>query len=273
MKHFVIFILILFGKAISVMAFSKYDAENIVNRFYDNIKIITKEHYPDGQQTERFIIARDNALKLCYSSRINMPNEFAVFNFATNDPFLEASAYIKRLFDFTIEKRPKINTKILTIQALEEIKSAKAEDSKNFYEVHVKKVITVGNREKEYMDVVKIIAENGRITEIVNESGGDMGESIISLRGKAAGLFANKNYDEAFDIYMKIIQKDPKQGDAYYRLGLMAYHKKGCKHRYSSGKERRRAAYDYIKKATVYGDYKIKRYASSVIYYMSYGQV
>lgn len=273
MRNLIILILVLLGKAISVMAFSEYDAKNIVNRFYDNVKIIAEENYPDGQQTERFVIARNNALGLCYSNRINLPNEFTEFNFSTNDPFLEASAYIKRLFDFTVEKHPKINAYIIKVQALEEIKSTKSEDSKNFYEVHVKKKITVGNKTKEYTDVIKIIAENGKITEIANESGGSVGESIISLRGKAAGLFANKQYDEAFDIYMKIIQKGPKQGDAFYRLGLMAYHKLGCKHRYTSGKERRHVAYDYIEKASVYGDYKIRGYARNVLYYMINGQV
>lgn len=263
----------LFGFVNSIMAFSDYDAKNIVNRFYNNVKIIAEGKYPNGQQTENFVVARNNALELCYSNRINFPNEFAVFNFETNDPFLEASVYIKRLFDFTVQKRPKIKTEIIKVQALEEIKSNKKEDSKNFYEVHVKKTITVGYTKKDFIDIVRIFTENGKITEIANESGGGTSESIISLRGKAAELFVNKRYDEAFDIYMKIIKKDPKQGDAYYRLGLMAYHKLGCKYRFSSGKERRRVAYDYIEKANKYGDYKIKKYANHVLYYMANGQV
>lgn len=272
MKKTIVLILLL-GISNILMAFSDYDARNIVEKFYTNVKIIANGEYPEGQQTEGFIVARNNALGLCYSNRINLPNEFTEFNFATNDPFLEASAYIKRLFDFTVQKNPTIKTNIIKIHALEEIKSSKNENSKNFYEVHVQKIITVGYTKKEYIDIVRIIAENGKITEIANESGGGTGESIISLRGKAAELFANKKYDEAFDIYLKIIKKDSSQGDAYYRLGLMAYHKLGCKYRYSSGKERRQAAYDFIKKATNYGDYKIKGYAQHVLYYMTNGQV
>lgn len=256
-----------------VLAFSEYDAKNIVSKFYNNVRIIAEGNYPGGQQTEDFVVARNNALGLCYSNRINLPNEFAEFNFETNDPFLEASTYIKRLFEFSVQKSPKIKAEILKVQALEEIKSTKKEDSKNFYEVHVKKTIFVGYTKKEYTDVVRIITEGGKITEISNESGGGTGESIISLRGKAAELFANKKYDEAFDVYLKIIQKDPGQGDAYYRLGLMAYHKLGCKYRYSSGKERRRAAYEYIDKATRYGDYRIREYAEHVKYYMENGPV
>lgn len=272
MKKIVVLILLL-GVSNILMAFSDYDARNIVEKFYNSVKIIVKGKYPEGQQTEDFIVARNTALGLCYSSRINLPNEFTEFDFETNDPFLEASAYIKRLFDFTVQKNPTIKTDIIKIQALEEIKSSKKEDSKNFYEVHVQKTITVGYTTKKYIDIVRIIAENGKITEIANKSGGGTGESIISLRGKAAELFANKKYDEAFDIYLKIIKKDSKQGDAYYRLGLMAYHKLGCKYRYPSGKERRQAAYDFIKKATNYGDYKIRGYAQHVLYYMTNGQV
>lgn len=273
MKNVIITVLVIFGSATSLMAFSDVDAKNIATRFYNNVRIIAEGHYPAGQQTEDFVVARNNALGLCYSNSINLPNEFAEFSFETNDPFLEASAYIKRLFDFSVQNNPKIQSEIIKVQALEEIKSTKSEDSKNFYEVHVKKTISVGYKKKEYIDVVRIIAENGKITEIANESGGGAGESIISLRGRAAELFARKKYDEAFDVYLKIIQKDPTQGDAYYRLGLMAYHKLGCKYRYSSGKDRRRAAYEYIKKAKYHGDYKIREYADNVLYYMTNGQV
>ncbi len=274
MKKTVITFALLFGFAHSIMAFTTADARRIVNRFYANIKIIVEGTYPGGQQTEDFIVARNHALGLCYSNSINLPNEFSAFNFATNDPFLEASAYMKRLFEFTVQRNPTIETEIMNVQALEEIKSTKNEDSKNFYEVLVRKIITVGNgNRREYTDVVRVFAGNGKITEISNESGGGTGESVISLRGKAAELFAHKKYDEAFDIYLRIIQKEPEQGDAYYRLGLMAYHKLGCKYRYGSGKERRRAAYDYIKKACRYGDYKIGNYAEHVLYYMTNGQV
>lgn len=271
MRRICLSLMLLFGIVTSTWAFSDYDARDIVNKFYNNVRIIAEGSYPSGQQTESFIVARNNALGLCYSNRINLPNEFAEFNFDTNDPFLEASTYIKRLFDFTVQKSPRIKANIVKVQALEEIKSNKKEDSKNFYEVHVKKTITVGYTKKEYTDIVRIITENGKITEISNESGGGSGESIISLRGKAAELFSNKKYDEAFDMYLKIIKNDPTQGDAYYRLGLMAYHKLGCKYRYSNGKERRRAAYDYIEKATKYGDYKIRGYAEHVLYYMING--
>ncbi len=236
------------------LAFSEYDAKNIASRFYNNVRIIAEGNYPGGQQTEDFVVARNNALSLCYSNRINLPNEFAEFNFETNDPFLEASTYIKRLFDFSVQKSPQIKAEILKVQALEEIKSSKKEDSKNFYDVYVRKTITVGYIKKEFTDIVRIVKEGGKITEISNESGGGASESIISLRGKAAELFENKKYNEAFDVYLKIVQKNPGQGDAYYRLGLMAYHKLGCKYRYSSGEERRRAAYEYIVKATQFGD-------------------
>jgi tetratricopeptide (TPR) repeat protein len=273
MRRMFTLLLMLIGISKSSCAFSDYDAREIVNQFYNNIRIIAEGNYPGGQQTEDFIVARNNALGLCYSNAINLPNEFAEFNFETNDPFLEASTYIKRLFDFSVQRNPIIKADIVKVQALEEIKSTKSENSKNFYEVYVKKTIAVGYTKKEYTDIVRVIAESGKITEISNESGGGTGESIISLRGKAAELFASKNYDEAFDIYLKIIEKDSKQGDAYYRLGLMAYHKLGCKHRYSSGKERRRAAHDFIEKATRFGDNKIRIYAENVLYYMINGNV
>ena len=254
------------------MAFSESEAKAIVYKFYHNLRIIAEGNYPNEEQTEDFIVARNNILNSCYSNRINLPNEFAQFDFQTNDPFLEASVYVKRLFDFSIQKHPQIKATVISVKPFEEIKSVKSEDSKNFYDVYVKKTITVkGYKPKEYTDVVRLYAENGKITQISNESGGGAGESVITLRGKAAELFANKEYDKAFDMYLKVIQKDPKQGDAYYRLGLMAYHKLGCKTRYVSGKERRRNAYEYMEKASRFSDYKIREYANRVLYYMSNG--
>ena len=132
MRKIAVILTLLFGFFDSIMAFSDEDDKNIVNKFYDNVRIIAEGYYPSGQQTEDFVVAKNNALALCYSNSINLPNEFADFNFYTNDPFLGASIYIKRLFDFTIAKKPTIKTEVVKVQALEEIKSTK-KDTLNRY--------------------------------------------------------------------------------------------------------------------------------------------
>ena len=252
-------------------AFSEQDARKIVSELYGNIKTITQGDYSMGTPGS-CIKARVNAINLFYKSDIDVPSkEFQDFNFGDPRPSMEIGGYIGRYFDFSEEKKPKIKTDILRVEALEEIKSAKKENSKNFYEVYVRKSISVAGNTKYYTHVVRIVAEEEKISAIMDEIAIDNSESIISLRGTAAKLFAQKKYYEAYDAYLKVIAKDYQQGDAYYRLALMSYHNLGCKNRFKNGKERRQKSYEYIQLAIKYGNQDIKKYANNVKYYMENG--
>lgn len=254
-------------------AFSEQDARKIVNELYNSIKIITQGDYSMGTPGN-CVNASRNAISLFYKSDIDVPSkEFLDFNFKEPRASMEIGGYIGRYFDFSKENNPKINTEILRVEALEEIKSAKAENSKNFYEVYVKKAISVNTKTKYYTHVVRIVAEDEKISAIMDELVTDNSESVMSLRGTAAKFFAQKKYKEAYDTYLKVIAKDHQQGDAYYRLALMSYHNLGCKNRFKNGKERRQKSYEYILLAIKYGNYDIRKYANNVKYYMENGQV
>jgi len=276
-KRFSIIIFVLCIISCKVLAFSDQDARAIAVKFYRNLQTIAEEKYTsDNPNTDASMSAQETSLGLCWNRSINLPNEFYQFGFKGDDAFLYAQVYMQRLREFAFLKQGvKYTPEIQRIQAYTEIKAAKSENSTNFYNVYVSKTISAGGISKVFLDTVLVCVEQGgKIAKITNfTSGISSGESVISLRGKAAELFSQKKYQEAYDTYLKVIKKDFKQGDAYYRLGLMAYHNLGCKNRFRNKSARLKQAYEYIKLAEEHGNYEIKVYARRVKYYMENGSV
>ena len=278
-------IVVIYLAVCKLFAFSENNPRIIVEKFYNYLQTIAEENYPlSGETTEASILAELNSYDLCWTKNINLPNEFQQFNYGDNSAFLAAEVYLPRLREWAVSKHDlKYRPQIINIEAYEEIKAAKNENSTNFFKVYVKKVISTGGVFKEYLDTVIVCNDvgqleksikEGKIIKITNVTSGKVNdESVRSLRGRAAELFSQKKYQEAYDTYLKVIKKDYKQGDAYYRLGLMAYHNLGCKDRFRNKSARLKQAYDYINLAKEHGNYEIKKYARRVIYYMENGSV
>ena len=261
------------------LSYGSADASRTVREFYSCLEKIASDK--DKEINSQTAEALNNSLSMCIDKEVEFPNEFKVFSFGSlgdfaefkDDSFLRAETYISLIRKMAIVNREMVRYKVITIsrvESSEEIHMSKNENYKNFYNVYVTKQIVVGNVRKEFEDIVTVYAPTNKIVTIANETGGGdpSGVNIMSLRSKAAKLFSQKRYDEAFDMYLKIVNVDSKQGDAYYRLALMAYHKLGCKKRYSSGKIRREKAIEFIDKAIKCGNYEISDYARKARYYM-----
>jgi len=241
-------------------AYGKADAHAVVSQFYKCLKIIAEEHYTyENPVTLNSSNAQTEAIGLCYDTDINMPNEFHDFGFSDDDSFIFASAYMTRLREFARKNRNVhySTVKVKEVRALEEIKHRSTESSVNFFAVYVEKTITAGSMHRSYIDSVTVNIESAvRITNVTNSTntGTNAGneESIILLRAKAAEFFANGKYDEAYDVYLKIIGKDPMQGDAYYRLALMGFQGKGCKKRFKNSSARNKQSLYYLEQAGKY---------------------
>ena len=243
---------------VTTQAFDENNARSLVGSFYSNLTIIAGEKFDaDGSPKEAAVLAKYNSIELCSTENISLPNEFHQFGFEGYDVVFKAN--------------------ILAVEAQEEIKAAKNENATNFYNVYVKKSIAANGKTKSYTDTVLVYAQKGKIQNIHNITGGGFRsggqESVLNMRGEAARLFASKKYNEAFKMYLQIVKKSPTEGDAYYRLGLMAYHNKGCKEVFKNGRERRTKALEYMEKAEKYGNDEIKTYAKRVLYYMKNGSV
>ena len=139
---------------------------------------------------------------------------------------------------------------------------------------YVTKVYVQDGRSVSYNDVVETINQSGLITEIMNVSSfddmsltatpvssGDAG--VEQLRARAAFYYTEKNYVAAYECYEMLLQRSPYDGDAAYRIALMTFWRKGCKHRFSKDAAERLAK-QYIEVAIEYGNPLIVQKALNV---------
>lgn len=94
----------------------------------------------------------------------------------------------------------------------------------------------------------------GKIVGIRNCAGGEAytadvanSNSIEGLTVSASKFYSEKKYSEAFSVYSKILEKEPANVNANYRLAVMSYKREGCKQ--FSKKETDRMAMKYLRKA------------------------
>lgn len=138
------------------------------------------------------------------------------------------------------------------------------------YITHITKIYTQDGTKKTYNDVVSTLISNGLITEMSNE------ETIVNtdvipdnltveqLRARAAYCYSKKKYDHAYNYYEQLVKKTPTDGDAAYRIALLTFWRKGCKHKFSSRKAAEEKAKEYMAKAKQYGNSEIKEKAENV---------
>lgn len=138
------------------------------------------------------------------------------------------------------------------------------------YITRVTKTYTQNGTTKTYVDVVSTLISNGLITEMVNEK--SIGNtsvipkqiSIEQLRSRAAYCYSKGMYTQAYDYYEQLVSRAPTDGDAAYRIALLTFWRKGCKHKFSNRKAAEKQAKTYIEKAIEYGNAEIREKATNV---------
>ena len=140
---------------------------------------------------------------------------------------------------------------------------------------YVTKKYLRGGNSTTYKDVVITYIENGLIVEMENsESFGESDkpsftkkpvteQNVEQLRAKAAWYYSKGRYAEAYDCYGKLVESNPTDGDASYRIALLTFWRKGCKDRFSK-KVARNKALTYIDNAIRYGNWEIRSKAENV---------
>ena len=75
-------------------------------------------------------------------------------------------------------------------------------------------------------------------------------------------------YYSAYKTYEKIIKIDPRNANAYYRLGLMTFWTEGCY--FSSKEEAHRKGIEFVEKSISFGFNSEK--GNTALYYMKHPQ-
>lgn len=138
------------------------------------------------------------------------------------------------------------------------------------YITYVTKTYIQNGKSKTYTDVVSTLIINGFITEMANdESIGNTTVipkqlSIEQLRARAAYCYSKGMYTQAYDYYEQLVNRAPTDGDAAYRIALLTFWRKGCKHKFSNRKSAEKQAKLYIQEAIKYGNTEIREKATNV---------
>lgn len=138
------------------------------------------------------------------------------------------------------------------------------------YVTYVTKTYTKDGTVKTYNDVVFTLINNGYITEMTNvEASGNITTTSVQLgieqlRTRAAYYYSKGMYTQAYDYYEQLVTRVPTDGDACYRIALLTFWRKGCKHKFSRKRDAENKAKEYIKNAIKYGNFEISNKATNV---------
>ena len=217
-------------------------APAVVERFYKTMEDMSAA--PNESRAMDYRTELMNCFKGRESSGIWVPNDFDLWGYE-NEKMLTANAYSTRFYQLAY-KQKKIRMTNYTIQKSHPISEVELRNFKNksngLIQTVVKKILSDGSTTKAFSDT--LIVENGKIAVFRNALyNGEDNVDLEALRALAASYYSNKQYSKAYQTYERIIEHDPGNGNAYYRLAILTYMGKGCKHNRSKAIELAEKAY------------------------------
>jgi tetratricopeptide (TPR) repeat protein len=228
----------------------------VVTTFYQTLHKLSQAT-SDSQATYCQDVIQDCFLGRHEVSGINVPNDFYSWGYKA-EKHIPSNVYSFRAYTlFYKDKKLKMseysieNSEYISEVDLEKYKNK----SKDLIQTVVKKTFTDGKISKTFSDT--LIIEHGKISVFNNADT----ENINALRALAARYYSSKQYFLAYQTYERILKIEPKNANAYYRLGLMTFWRQGC---YYSSKTAHKKGLEYAEKAKSLGYYK----AETAIYYM-----
>jgi len=186
---------------------------------------------------------------------------------------MSSNFYTMKLYSMLYsEKSLKAVCNIIRTEIVEQPDQNKSMQQKGaqHYVTHVTKTYTTNGMVKTYNDVVFTLISSGYITEMTNvEASGNLTTnkvqlSIEQLRTRAAYYYSKGMYTQAYDYYEQLVSRAPTDGDACYRIALLTFWRKGCKHKFRRKRDAENKAKEYIKNAIEYGNYEISSKATNV---------
>lgn len=187
---------------------------------------------------------------------------------------MSSNLYTMKLYSMLYSERSlKAVCNIIKTEIVEQPDQNKSMQQKGaqHYVTYVTKTYTKDGTIKTYNDVVFTLINGGYITEMTNvETSGNITTtnvqqlSIEQLRTRAAYYYSKGMYTYAYDYYEQLVTRAPTDGDACYRIALLTFWRKGCKHKFSKKRDAEKKAKEYIRNAIRYGNSEISNKATNV---------
>lgn len=250
----------LFAKAQSLLSLS--EAKEIANTYYEAFQQMALHPIGETQfQCEEHILAifgqDDNGKAIATVFRV--PNDLRMLmdNPRKDNETVLITNYIgdfqriaeKRTLDFSYKTLSTVYPKEPVI--------AKTDDSPSFVRVVVQKTLnTSGYPSLQINDTMFLNTRDKSVALITNkyrQSGlYDNNVSEEGLLAEAHSKYSDKQFEEAFRLYQKVLEMNPKNDEAWYCLGAMYYWEEGTGK--LGWKQRQSKAYEHFKKADEYVD-------------------
>ena len=186
--------------------------------------------------------------------------DFLILTRRAPNGILPSNAYIKKLKKYLHEERVlKVNycVKSNTVGGAVPVLSGNQKMKASAYieTIVEKKFIPVNEEIRIIIDTVTTYIETGKIGSIESSSSNGASDvDINKMRIKAAQLYQQENYNKAYELYEQIVKLDEKDAASLYYIGLMTYWQEGCKQQYSKKKKAKKAALDYLNRASYYSN-------------------
>lgn len=186
---------------------------------------------------------------------------------------MSSNLYTMKLYSMLYSERTlTVVSKIIKTEIVEQPDQNKSMQQKGalHYVTYVTKEYIKNGVPKTYNDVVFTLINGGFITEMTNvEASGCISTnvrqlSIEQLRTRAAYYYSKGMYTDAYDYYEQLVTRVPTDGDACYRIALLTFWRKGCKHKFSKRRDAEQKAKEYLINAIKYGNYEISNKAANV---------
>lgn len=268
---------------------------SLIDNFYKQLVIISESPVGDDAY-----YAKEKCKALCIDSDFfGFPDDFYLLGLhPENKGTLIIGNYLKYFTDLACEDMDRFSYKIIEKNDIKEPEWIKGEDVMNFTQGIVEKEYVINGKNFTFRDTILISNIEDKIMGISNMAGGYNGDdnsssgddyndnnsnqatdtpsvdntenehiNTINLQYLAAKYYNAKQYEEAYNMYLKVIIKDPTNADVYYRLALMSYRREGC--RKMLKKETDKKAMEYIIKAHKFSKGSFKERMWNIIYYWS----
>lgn len=206
---------------------------SVIYDFYDSMVEMTKVQsasraYDLQEKMQHcFLFSRNDEAS---NSGITVPNDFFRFG-NTGSRSLTSTLYtqifMQKAFSKS-EERMKVSKIIKgSTYAREADLSRYISEDIPYIQTLVTRTFQMGEVSVTFNDTV--ITKNNRICRFANGVGAGHEEDLESLRAKAAAYYTAGNYRSAYQTYEKIAAIEPKNANAYYRMGILAFwHGKKC---------------------------------------------
>lgn len=214
-------------------------AKEIANTYYGSLQQMAKQPMGDAafQNEERLlnVLGVDNNGKST-KGVFRVPNDIEEFSEKqSGDNTVLITNYIGKFLKVAEETKMDFSYNVLSSDYQQGPEIKKSNDTPPYVRVVVQKTIKTPKASvAQIYDTMFINTSSKSISLITNKyrkSSWLYGENmtIDELLVEAQNKYSNKRYNEAFKLYQKVLEKDPKHEEASYRLGVMCFKGEGCK--------------------------------------------